>query len=55
MVGLHGVAGQGYEPHTSLAELLAQLLSPAQLCGAHRGEVCRVGEQDSPASFSMPS
>lgn len=47
---LHTVDGQGDQFDVAFAELGPQLGSAAQLCGAHRSVVTRVGEQDSPSS-----
>lgn len=46
---LYTVDGQGDHFDVAFAELGAQLGSSAQLCGAHRGVISWVGEQDSPS------
>src|SRR5690606_22319373 len=43
------VHGEGDGLHPALGELVLQLGGEAQLGGAHRGEVGRVGEQHAPA------
>lgn len=49
VVILHAVDGQGDHFDVTFAELAAQPGSPSQLCGAHRGVVSGVGEQDPPS------
>ena len=51
VVVLHRVAAEGDHLDSSLGELPGKALGPAQLSGAHRGVVCRVGEQDGPAAL----
>lgn len=51
VVILHTVDGQGDHFDVTFAELTTQPGSPAQLCGAHRGVVSGVGEQDSPSTI----
>ena len=43
------VAGESKDFAVSFLELIHQLDDAAQLCGAHRGVVGRVGEQDGPS------
>jgi len=52
-VGLHLVTGEGDQLDAPLGELPAEFLHAAQLGGADRGEVGRVGEEDGPA-ISQP-
>lgn len=47
-VVLDAVDGERDHLDVALAELGRQLGRPAQLRGAHRGEIPRVGEQDAP-------
>lgn len=49
MVILQAVDGQGDHFDATFTELTAQSGSSTQLCGAHRGVVSGVGEQDSPS------
>lgn len=49
VVILQAVNGQGDQFDLAFAELAAQPGNSTQLCGAHRGVVPGVGEQDSPS------
>lgn len=51
MVILQAVDGQGDHFDVAFAELAAQSGSSTQLCGAHRGVVPGVGEQDPPSGM----
>merc|ERR1719323_1528046 len=46
---VHLVTAQGDQLHSTLCEIIAQHLHPAQLSGTHWGVVSRVREEDSPA------
>lgn len=52
VVVLQRVDGQRDHFDFALAEFTAQSGRSTQLCGAHRGEISGVGEQDSPAEIS---
>jgi len=49
IVAVHLVTAQGDQLHSTLCEIIAQHLHPAQLSGTHWGVVSRVREEDSPA------
>lgn len=51
MVILQAVNGQGDHFDVPFTELTAQFGSSSQLCGAHRGVISGVGEQDSPSGI----
>merc|ERR1719394_847259 len=53
IVAVHLVTAQGDQLHSTLCEIIAQHLHPAQLSGTHWGVVSRVREEDSPAVLTI--